>query len=113
MPQELLSNVKYLIHGGFTGEHLYGLDGNIVPWHTDQNGDGIVNGTDKLVLIFGMRRGGSNYYAMDVTNPESPRLIWQISGGQGDFKNLAQSWSRPSLLSVKFGSESSLGGNSS
>jgi len=106
MPQELLSNVKYLIHGGFTGEHLYGLDGNIVPWHTDQNGDGIVNGTDKLVLIFGMRRGGSNYYAMDVTNPESPRLIWQISGGQGDFKNLAQSWSRPSLLSVKFGSES-------
>ena len=103
MPQELLPNIKYLLYGGFQGEHLYGLDGNIVAMHTDENDDGIVNGQDKLVLVFGMRRGGSNYYALDVTNPDAPRFMWQITGGQGKFKNLAQSWSRPSLISVNKG----------
>ncbi len=103
MPQELLPNIQYLVYGGFTGEHLYGLDGNIVPIHTDDNNDGIVNGRDKLMLIIGMRRGGSNYYALDVTNPASPRFMWQISGGTGQFEKLAQSWSRPSLISVKSG----------
>ena len=55
------------------------------------------------MLVIGMRRGGSNYYALDVTNPDSPRFMWQINGGTGQFDKMAQSWSRPSLITVKDG----------
>jgi len=100
IPKELLPNLHYSMIGDYPGEHLYGLDGNVMPWHTDHNGDGIVNGTDQLLLIIGMRRGGKHYYALDVTDPERPRYLWQIDGGQADFSKLAQTWSRPSLITV-------------
>jgi type IV pilus assembly protein PilY1 len=41
-----------------------------------------------------MRRGGTTYYAMDVTNPSSPRLAWKIDAGQPGFERLGQTWSR-------------------
>jgi type IV pilus assembly protein PilY1 len=42
-----------------------------------------------------MRRGGRNYYALDVTNPDAPKVLWTIKGGTGDFAELGQSWGRP------------------
>ncbi len=103
MPKELLPNIDYMMNGGFTGEHLYGLDGQITRWHTDNNNDGIVNGSDELLLVFGMRRGGNHYYALDVTDPQNPRFKWQITGGSGAFAKLNQTWSRASLVTVKSG----------
>ncbi len=100
MPADLLSNIRYLRGDRFHGEHIYGLDGQIVPWHTDNNKDGIVNGSDTLMLVIGMRRGGSNYYALDVTDPNNPKFKWQITGGVGGFNKLAQTWSKPALVTV-------------
>lgn len=103
MPKELLPNIDYMMNGGFTGEHLYGLDGQITRWHTDNNNDGIVNGSDELLIVFGMRRGGNHYYALDVTDPRNPRFKWQITGGAGAFAKLNQTWSKASLVTVKSG----------
>lgn len=37
-------------------------------------------GTDtwKTVLLFGMRGGGRGYVALDVTDPEDPRFLWEL-----------------------------------
>lgn len=100
MPKELLRNLEPMRTGVSTDSHIYGLDGNITRWHDDLNNDGVVNNGEQVLLIFGMRRGGSQYYAMDVTKPEEPVLKWQITGGQGQFRDLAQTWSRASLIRV-------------
>jgi len=106
MPKDLLSNISLMRNGQRGIEHIYGLDGNITPIHTDKNRDGIVNENDKLVLVFGMRRGGANYYAMDVTDSKAPKLLWQIKGGvDAGFEKLAQTWSEPQLISVKKGNK--------
>lgn len=101
MPKELLRNIEPQRTGITTKNHIYGLDGNITRWHDDLNNDGVINNGEQALLIFGMRRGGSNYYAMDVTNPENPVLKWQIEGGKEPFQKLAQTWSRASLIRVK------------
>ena len=44
-------------------------------------------------LYQGMRRGGKNYYALNVTDRSSPVLMWEIKGGSGGFSELAQTWS--------------------
>jgi len=103
MPKELLSNLPEL-HSPTSGAgHVYGLDGPITRWHEDDDKDGFVNGTETVQLVFGMRRGGNSYYSLDVTDPNKPIFKWQITGGVGDFKKLAQTWSRASLISVKNG----------
>ena len=103
MPQALLKNIDKMYTGIARGEHIYGLDGHMVPVHDDKNGDGIVNGADRLTMVLGMRRGGSNYYAIDVTNPTNPVYKWKIEGGSGYFGDLAQTWSKPTLITIESG----------
>ncbi len=100
MPRELLTKLPGHYTNETSSDRIYGLDGDLIRWHTDENKDGIVNGTDKVMLVFGMRRGGSHYYALDVTNPNSPRLMWRIDGGSAKFPRLGETWSRPSLVNV-------------
>lgn len=106
MPQALLSNLKDIRQNSFATinkGHIYGLDGQITPIHLGDDGDGIVDPSknEKMILVFGMRRGGDNYYAIDVTDYDSPELLWRIRGGVAPFENLAQSWSRMSLVTAK------------
>ncbi len=103
MPPRLLANLPDLMENANTGAHIYGLDGGITRWHTDTNNDGIVNNGEKLLLVLGMRRGGTAYHALDVSDPDSPRLAWVIDELNSDFPQLTQSWSRMSLIKVRDG----------
>jgi type IV pilus assembly protein PilY1 len=106
IPQELLSNlnVHYQNLGTTAMADRYGLDGPITAWVDDANGDGeIVKADgDHVYLYVGMRRGGRNYYALDVTDRASPELLWTIKGGitGDDFEELGQTWSSPVLTKV-------------
>ena len=56
---------------------------------------------DKAYLYLGMRRGGRFFYAIDVTDPLQPKVMWRMSSSTPGFAELAQSWSRPRLTLVK------------
>jgi type IV pilus assembly protein PilY1 len=100
IPKELLPNLAAYKNGANVADKVYGLDGPITYWHEDKNHDAIVDTDEKVLLFVGMRRGGRNYYALDVSNPEEPRFAWQILGNSGDFSNLGQSWSEMTLAKV-------------
>lgn len=102
MPKELLENIPDLYEPNRSEGHIYGLDGTITRMHDDKNNDGFVDADDgeSMLLIFGMRRGGNSYYALDVTDPANPTFAWQISGDDPAFDKLAQTWSRASLVTV-------------
>jgi len=105
MPKELLPNLPELHKPTAGAGHVYGLDGPITRWHTDDNRDGLVNNNEKVQLVFGMRRGGHSYYSLDVSNQNYPTFNWQISKGDVGFEKLAQTWSRASLVSVQVGTD--------
>jgi type IV pilus assembly protein PilY1 len=100
MPRELLINIKTLYDNNFNNSHPYGVDGPLTIWHDDANKNRIVDGSDKVYLYVGMRRGGKNYYALDVTDPSSPSLVWKIEGGTGNFTKLGQTWSKPVFAKI-------------
>jgi len=90
IPKELLPNMTRLFFDPKSNYKQYGIDGNIVPVVKDENKNGIVDGADFVYLIFGMRRGGNSYYALDVTNKNAPKLLWEVSSAE-----LGESWSTP------------------
>ena len=96
MPRELLQNAAAQA-ADTTGPRIYGLDGQITVLKIDDNGDGVIEGTDRVILFFNMRRGGGSYYALEVTDPAAPRLLWQISQGDAGFEALGQSWSSATI----------------
>ncbi len=102
MPAIFYPNVKLLRHNQINTK-VYGVDGPISIFFDDKNRDGVVNNSDRVWAFFGMRRGGKNYYGLDITKPDNPKLMWggPIVGGTGDFKELAQTWSKPIVTYIK------------
>lgn len=92
-PKELLSNLYDFYRDSSTFNHKYGLDGDLV----------IRNVGTKTYLYLGMRRGGNNYYVFDVTSKTNPKLVFTINGGEGEYANMGQTWSRPIITKVKIG----------
>jgi type IV pilus assembly protein PilY1 len=73
----------------------YGMDGPIGVYARYSAGGGSVS---QAVIYPTMRRGGRGVYALNVTNPSSPSLLWSITGGSGDYASLAQTWSMPKAV---------------
>jgi type IV pilus assembly protein PilY1 len=89
---------------------VYGMDGPISVYFSNKSlnseglNDGIIDAKGDAVWAFaGMRRGGKNYYGLDITNPNQPKRLWSkpIEGGKGDFTELAQTWSKPQIAYIK------------
>ncbi|MBL0710202.1 MAG: rRNA (guanine-N1)-methyltransferase [Colwellia sp.] len=97
MPQEFLSDIPALRDNFSSADKNYGVDGSATVYILDINGDGSVNGSDKAWIFFGLRRGGSSYYALDITDPDAPKLMWKIDNNTTGFSELAQTWSQPKI----------------
>jgi type IV pilus assembly protein PilY1 len=80
----------------------YGLDGDVRMFKYDVDGDGAIDSGDKMYIIFGFGRGGSVYYALDVTSPSTPKFLWKKN--KTNLAKLGQAWSAPVLTRVNVGS---------
>ena len=108
IPQELLPNLSQIYENSSSDSHPYGLDGPLTMWFNDVNKNGVildgsntVESGEHVYLYQAMRRGGKNYYALDVTDRSSPVLKWVIHGGSGAYHELAQTWSAASKGKIK------------
>jgi len=103
IPKELLSNLTRLYFDPMSKYKQYGLDGNVVPIVKDVDGDGVVESADGdfVQLIFGMRRGGNTFYSLDVTNKNSPSLLWT-----SNIAEYGESWSSPVVARMDINSVS-------
>ncbi|WP_105255272.1 pilus assembly protein [Pseudoalteromonas sp. T1lg75] len=101
IPEELLGNLTTL-RDNTTGEKVYGMDSTATVHFIDNNNNGIVDeGTDTVWAIMGMRRGGSSYYALDLSNSNAPRLLWKLDPTSPGFEELGQTWSQPVVTYLK------------
>lgn len=111
IPKEMYS-MQYAVAQAADGDHYVGIDSTPTFWVIDNNKDGIIDPTanDKVYMYIGMRRGGANIYAFDVTPASKmtsdndtlvPKLMWVIQGGSGNFAKLGQTWSRPLVTRIR------------
>ena len=80
MPKQLLARARNLFNNEAITDRTYGLDGNIRVVKNEVNENGVIEpGLGENVRIyFGMRRGGRDYFGLDVTNRTAPTLLFRI-----------------------------------
>lgn len=59
----------------------------------------------RMNVYGGMRMGGNSYFGMDVLDPKKPKLLFRINKDTTGFSDMGQSWSKPVLANVRYGSE--------
>jgi type IV pilus assembly protein PilY1 len=112
-PVQLLPRLRELHDDDGAATRVFGLDGSIKSFKLDVDQDGVVepDDGDKVYVFFGMRRGGSHYYALDVTVRTAPKLMWRIgdaddatrglgtitTSSNGYLPGVGQTWSVPNI----------------
>ncbi|MCX6548970.1 MAG: PilC/PilY family type IV pilus protein [Acidobacteria bacterium] len=82
LPTDFLANLNYLKDNG--NAHRFMVDGTPVIYHLDLppsgggRGNGVVDSAERAVAIFGLRKGGRSYYALDIHDPFNPTLKWSL-----------------------------------
>lgn len=109
IPSELLDNIYQYFTGLSSLDKVYGLDGPVSYWHKDTNRNGVILDSsssiefdEHIYLYAGMRRGGRSYYALDVSNRNNPKYLWQIDNTTSGFGKLGQTWSKMTPAVVKW-----------
>ncbi|MFT4241066.1 MAG: PilC/PilY family type IV pilus protein [Acidovorax sp.] len=88
IPSMVLPNLYKLADKNYASNHAFFVDGQITKadvyydsaWHT--------------ILVGGLGGGGRGYFALDVTTPSSPKVLWEFSNS---------STTTPSLYDVNLG----------
>ena len=94
IPPQQLGRLKRL--GDDSNVHDYFIDGPPNPISYT------IDGVPVKALIFGERRGGSNYYALDISAYDNPIYKYTVSAdvlGE-NAERLGQSWGRPQFVSI-------------
>ncbi|MBF0339656.1 MAG: hypothetical protein HQL95_01670 [Magnetococcales bacterium] len=104
IPPEFFGQLKRLRNNdpilSSSNKKPYFADGSIGSYVYDANGDGKLKSADgdKVYLFISMRRGGRLIYALDVTTPEAPRLLWKKDHTSPGFQELGYTWSEPRVI---------------
>jgi Tfp pilus tip-associated adhesin PilY1 len=77
IPPDQLNRLKYIMEGT---THLDFVDGSPKIYFHDVNADGFLDEAqgDQVILVCGQRKGGSGYFALDITDPDVPKYLWRI-----------------------------------
>ena len=84
VPTAVMPNMYKLADRSYATRHQYFVDGAPVM------GDIKVGDVWKTILVGGLNKGGKAYYALDITNPNSPKLLWEFTHA-----NLGYSYGNP------------------
>lgn len=66
-------------------------------------GDVYFNGAWRTVLIGTLRGGGRGIFALDITNPNAPVLLWEKSDGDASYKDLGFTYAQPVITRLHTG----------
>lgn len=86
LPTDFLPHLDYLTNANNT--HRYAVDGSPFVYHLDAPAPGSVSGngmvdrnataSERAVVVFGLRKGGRSYYALNIQDPTDPKLAWAL-----------------------------------
>ncbi len=93
IPSMLLPNLYKLADKNYSANHQYYVNA------TPQQADVYYDGAWRTILVGGLGRGGKGFYALDVTDPTSPTVLWEFTADTG----AGSDYTRDADLGYSFG----------
>ena len=84
VPKGVMSHLRRLADAGYDTNHRNLLDA------TPTIGDIFAGGQWRTILVGGMGAGDRYYYALDITDPDTPKLLWEFTDA-----NLGRTFGNP------------------
>jgi len=114
IPPDQLPRLKEMIEGSV---HQSYVDSTPKIYFKDDNHNGFVDrvapNDDRVILICGERKGGTSYFALDITDPFNPLYLWRVNQNDDTgtgwaspttvIPELGETWSEPQFGLVKNG----------
>jgi type IV pilus assembly protein PilY1 len=92
VPKLLMPKLYQLADKFYASNHQYFVDGSPTV------GDVYFGGAWHTILVGGFNDGGRGYYALDITDPASPKALWEFTDA-----NMGLSFGRPEITKLANG----------
>lgn len=97
IPTVVIPNLWKLADSNYDAKHAYYVNGDFKLYDicVAANCANATASDWRTILVGGLDGGGRGYYALDVTNPNAPSLMWEIDPSKSGFQNLGYTFSEP------------------
>jgi type IV pilus assembly protein PilY1 len=95
IPSKVLPNLYKLADKNYANLHEFYVDGTPVVGEICASDCGTANAEWKTILVGGLRGGGRAYYALDISDPSQPALLWEFTD-----TNLGYSFGNPVITKL-------------
>lgn len=97
VPSVVIPNLWKLADSNYDAKHAYYVNGDFKLYDicVAANCAAATASDWRTILVGGLDGGGRGYYALDVTNPSTPKLMWEIDPSKPGFQNLGYTFSEP------------------
>ena len=83
VPSMVIPNMWKLADSNYGAAHRNFVNGSPITSDICFSGCGGGSAVWKTILVGGLNGGGRGYYALDITNPITPALLWEFTPGTG------------------------------
>lgn len=103
IPPMVMPNLYKLADKNYASNHQYYVDGSPTVGDVCPNApvSSCSSNQWKTILVGGLNKGGRGYYALDITNPSSPKALWNYT--VNDDQDLGYSYGNPIITKRKDG----------
>ncbi len=103
VPSMVIPNMWKLADFNYGTQHVNYVNGSpiISDFYCTSNCPGGVTPSWRTILVGGLNGGGREYYALDITNPTSPSLLWEFTPAQD--ANLGYTFGLPIVTKMSNG----------
>ena len=98
IPSQVIPRLSLLAGNNYAGNHHFFVDGTPVVADVSTTVSGTA--TWRTILVGGLNAGGNGFYALDITNPTTPKSLWEFDLSKGD---VGLSFGKPVIGKLKDG----------
>jgi len=98
IPTMVFPNLYKLADKKYKDKHRYFVDGSPVSGDICTTDCTLGTAVWKTILVGGLGRGGRGYYALDITDPASPKALWEFTDA-----NLGYTFGTPQIAKLADG----------
>lgn len=98
IPSQMLPKLYKLADKNYGTQHEYFVDGTPVSGDVCVSSCGTSTAVWKTILVGGFNSGARGYYALDITDPTSPKALWEFTD-----TNLGYTFGNPQITKLSDG----------